>query len=190
MPEDVDHLVAQARDGNSAAFDALYDLFAVRVYRFFRYRVANPESAEDLTQKVFLKMIEQLPGYKNVGVPFAAWLFRIARNTWVDELRTSHPAVPLDVLLEEMSDERGPEDQAAERDDWAAVRRALAHLTDDQREVIACRFFAGMTPRETAAQMGRSEGSVRVLQHRALASMRVWLRPRLGDQPEPRGAVR
>jgi RNA polymerase sigma-70 factor (ECF subfamily) len=190
MPDnDVDRLVAEARDGNSTAFETLYDLFAARVYRFLRYRVQDAETAEDLTQKVFLKMIEQLPNYRNIGLPFAAWVFRIARNTWVDDRRTSHPAAPLDDLLELASDQQGPEDRAADSDDWSRVRLALRRLTDDQREVIVCRFFADLTPRETAAQMGRSEGSVRVLQHRALASLRVILGPQL-HQSAREGVVR
>jgi RNA polymerase sigma-70 factor (ECF subfamily) len=190
MPDrDVDRLVTEARNGNVAAFETLYDMFAGRVFRFFRYRVANAETAEDLTQKVFLKMIEQLPNYRNMGLPFAAWLFSIARNTWVDDRRTDHPAAPLDDAVELASDQRGPEDRAADAYELDMVRQALARLTDDQREVIVCRFFAGLTPRETAAQMGRTEGSVRVLQHRALASLRGLLGPRL-EPSEPGGAVR
>jgi RNA polymerase sigma-70 factor (ECF subfamily) len=190
MPDqDVDCLVEEARDGNAAAFETLYDLYAARVFRFFRYRVADAATAEDLTQKVFLKMIEQLPNYRNVGLPFAAWLFRIARNTWVDDRRTSHPAAPLDDVVELASDQRGPEDRAAEAYELGMVRQALARLTDEQREVIVCRFFAGLTPRETAVQMGRTQGSVRVLQHRALASLRGMLGPRL-ESSEPGGAVR
>jgi RNA polymerase sigma-70 factor, ECF subfamily len=172
---DIDRLVERARGGDASAFGSLYDVFAPRVYRFFRYRVANTESAEDLTQRVFLKMIEQLSGYRAQGVPFGAWLFRVARNTWIDEHRTRRTSESLDGLLERPSDEVGPEELAANSFDWDRVRRELDRLTEDQREVIACRFFAGLTPRETAAQMGRSEGSVRVLQHRALAALRLGL---------------
>jgi RNA polymerase sigma-70 factor, ECF subfamily len=172
---DIDQLVERARGGDASAFGSLYDVFAPRVYRFFRYRVDNTESAEDLTQRVFLKMIEQLPGYRAKGVPFGAWLFRVARNTWIDDHRTTRASESLDELVERPSDEPGPEELAATSFEWARVRRELDRLPEDQREVIACRFFAGLTPAETAAQMGRSEGSVRVLQHRALAALKARL---------------
>jgi RNA polymerase sigma-70 factor (ECF subfamily) len=182
---EIERLVEQAREGDAAAFGALYDAFAPRVYRFFRFRVSTPESAEDLTQRVFLKMIEQLPHYRNQGVPFAAWLFRVARNAWIDEHRTSHSAMPLELLSDSAADEASPEQRAIDAYDWDVVRRALHRLPDDQREVIACRFFADLSARETAAQMGRSEGSVRVLQHRALAALRRLMAGRVAARGTP-----
>jgi RNA polymerase sigma-70 factor (ECF subfamily) len=173
MPHDTTNdLVERARSGDGAAFAALYDVFAARVYRFFRFRVASDEAAEDLTQRVFLKMIEQLPTYEPRGIPFAAWLFRVARNAWIDEERTAHPAVSIDNVAETMAVADGPHELAAAAIESEMLRGAIATLPPDQREVIACRFFAGLSCRETAAQMGRNEGSVRVLQHRALAALR------------------
>ncbi len=173
MSEDeIQALVARARDGDQVSFAALYDAFAPRVYRFFRFRVEARETAEDLTQKVFLKMIEQLPRYRSKGVPFAAWLFRVARNAWIDESRARRTTIPWDTLALRSEDSADPEATAAAASDWAEIRSAIADLPADQQEVIACRFFAGLSPQETAVQMGRSEGSVRVLQHRALARLR------------------
>jgi RNA polymerase sigma-70 factor, ECF subfamily len=176
MPEDETQvLVERAQGGDGAAFAALYDVFAPRIYRFFRFRVETAESAEDLTQKVFLKMIEQLPRYEPRGIPFAAWVFRVARNAWIDEDRTAHPTVPLGVLSEASGLADGPHDAAAAAIDSEMLRAAVSSLPADQREVIASRFFAGLSCRETATQMGRSEGSVRVIQHRALAALRKRL---------------
>jgi RNA polymerase sigma-70 factor (ECF subfamily) len=176
MPEDeIQVLLERARRGDASAFASLYEAFAPRVYRFFRYRSATAEAAEDLMQRVFLKMIEQLPSYRAQGVPFAAWLFRVARNTWIDEHRTSHSSTPLESLADRASEADGPEETALASAEWDRVRDALHILTADQSEVIACRFFAGLSPRETAAHMGRSVGSVSVLQHRAIAALRVRL---------------
>jgi RNA polymerase sigma-70 factor (ECF subfamily) len=176
MPEDETQvLVERARNGDGAAFAALYDVFAPRVYRFFRFRVAAAEAAEDLTQRVFLKMIEQLPTYRPRGIPFAAWLFRVARNAWIDENRTAHSWVPIDDISDNPTDVDGPEELAVAAVDAEILRTAIDALAPDQREVIACRFFAGLSCRETAAQMGRSEGSVRVIQHRALIALRRQL---------------
>lgn len=176
MPDDTtSDLVERARSGDGAAFAALYDVFAPRVFRFFRFRVASADAAEDLTQRVFVKMIEQLPNYESRGIPFAAWLFRVARNAWIDEERTAHPAVSIDRISESVSAADGPHELAAAAIESEMLRSAIAGLPPDQREVIACRFFAGLSCRETAAQMGRSEGSVRVIQHRALAVLRRHL---------------
>ena len=100
MSDEIDQLVQRARDGDEAAFVALYGAYATPIYRFFSFRVAGRELAEDLTQQVFVKMIEQLPSYRPQGAPFAAWVFRIARNIWIDQHRTSHPAAPLESLPE------------------------------------------------------------------------------------------
>jgi len=176
MPEEeIDELVERARQGDPAACAALYDVYAARVYRFFRFRVRSPETAEDLMQRVFLKMVETLPGYEPRGVPFGAWLFRVARNAWIDESRGNRTTISIDKLETEPSDAGDPYDYANASIDGALIRRAVATLSPDQREVIACRFFAGLTPRETAALMGRTEGSVRVLQHRALVALRKLL---------------
>jgi RNA polymerase sigma-70 factor, ECF subfamily len=176
MPEDeIDALVDRARNGDEAAYAALYDYYAPRVFRFFRFRVSSPETAEDLMQRVFLKMIETLPGYESRGVPFGAWLFRVARNAWIDENRTNHVTVPIDGLESQPDDASDPHAQATASIDRAIVRTAVLALPNDQREVIAYRFFAGLTPRETAILMGRSEGAVRVLQHRAIGALRRLL---------------
>jgi len=173
MSEDeIQLLVQRAQGGDGAAFAALYDVFAPRLFRFFRFRVSAAEAAEDLTQRVFLKMIEQLPNYQSRGVPFAAWVFRVARNALIDDARATRPTVALDEIAETQSDAASPEALAAASLDADALHAAIAALPPDQREVIASRFFAGLTPGETAAQMGRTPGSVRVLQFRALAALR------------------
>ena len=180
MPEDeIDALVDRARNGDAAAYGALYDVYAPRVFRFFRFRVSSYETAEDLMQRVFLKMIETLPRYESRGVPFGAWLFRVARNAWIDENRANHVTIPIDGLESEPADAGAPHAHAAASIDRDIVRTAVLALPNDQRDVIAYRFFAGLTPRETAILMGRSEGAVRVLQHRAVGALRRLL-PHMG----------
>ena len=185
-------LVERAQSGDGAAFAALYDVFAPRIYRFFRFRVSTAESAEDLTQRVFLKMIEQLPRYEPRGIPFAAWVFRVARNAWIDEDRTARPTVPLGLLTEAAATTAGPHEAAVAAIESETLRTAVETLPADQREVIAARFFAGLSCRETAVLMARSEGSVRVIQHRALAALRMRLPTidgRLGDAAPSKGAT-
>jgi RNA polymerase sigma-70 factor, ECF subfamily len=174
--DEIQTLVGRAQAGDASAFDLLYREYVQRVYGFFRFRLATDDTAEDLTQRLFLKMIEQLPAYRNRGLPFGAWLFRMARNMWIDDYRRKREMDTLESLADRPSEDGDPESLAVTAMEWDRVDEALRHLPHDQQEVIAARFFAGLTPKETAAQMGRSEGSVRVLQHRALIAIRRRMR--------------
>jgi RNA polymerase sigma-70 factor (ECF subfamily) len=89
--QEVDALVERAKAGDRAALGALYDRLADRVYRFAFFRVGRRADAEDLVQRIFLKMIESLPRYQSRGIPFEAWFFRLARNTVIDHLRARRP---------------------------------------------------------------------------------------------------
>ena len=171
----LDRLVAEARDGDPEAFAAIFDRFHEPVYRFIVSRIHRPTDAEDLTQLVFVKVLEALPRYESRGVPFGGWLFRLARNVLIDHVRTRHETSGLEVVLERPDIDRGPDEWAMARQDIEAVGVALASLTDEQRETIALRFFAGLSAKETAVAMGKQEGTVRGLQFRAIAALRRHL---------------
>lgn len=172
---DLDRTVARARLGEATAIGGLYDLFADRVYRFVLVRVRSPADAEDLLQRIFLKVIEGLPGYEERGLPFAAWLFRIARNTVIDHERTRRDHASLDESPQRADDRRGPAELAEAALERAALRSAIARLTAEQRDVITYRFFAGLTPREIGLLMNRQEGAIRALQFRAIQMLRETL---------------
>ncbi len=167
-------LVADAKAGDGRAFAALYDAYAAQLYRFLLLRVRQPADAEDLLQRVFMKVVEALPRYEDRGLPFGAWLFRIARNVAIDfeRARPSHEA-----LSDEQRDaaERQPAVLAEIMASRTAIRAALEVLTKEQRDVIVYRFFAGLSPREIASLMGKREGSIRAMQFRALAALRRHL---------------
>lgn len=170
--EALDRLVLEAKGGDPWAFGRLFDEYHEPVYRFIANRVNRPADAEDLTQLVFVKALEALPRYEQRGVPFGGWLFRLARNTIIDHARTRHDHAELDAAADRATDEAGPDEVTLLRQDLGAVARALAHLTDEQREAIELRFFAGLSAREAAEAMGKQEGTVRGLQFRAIASLR------------------
>jgi RNA polymerase sigma-70 factor (ECF subfamily) len=176
-PEDavVDALVKRAAAGDSAAFADIYDAFAPRVRRFLRHQLGSTDLAEDLLQRTFVKMIEALPRYESRGLPFGAWVFRIARNAVIDHRRTAHPAIPLDAASERPANVGDPVAMAERGQDRDQLLGALDALPDDQRQVLEWRFFAELSPGETAVLMGRSNGAVRVLQHRALLRLRQIL---------------
>jgi RNA polymerase sigma-70 factor, ECF subfamily len=170
--ETLDRLVAEAQRGNTDAFGRIFDEFAGPIYRFIASRVNSPSDAEDLTQLVFVKALEALPRYEARGIPFGGWLFKLARNAIIDQIRTRRDHLSLVTAVTRATDEAGPEAVATLRDDLERVARALADLTDDQREVIELRFFAGLSVYEAAAAMGRQDGTIRGLQFRAIASLR------------------
>jgi RNA polymerase sigma-70 factor (ECF subfamily) len=170
--ETLDRLVAEAQRGNTDAFGRIFDEYVGPIHRFIASRVNRPSDAEDLTQLVFVKALEALPRYEARGIPFGGWLFKLARNAIIDQIRTRRDHLSLVTAVTRATDEAGPEAMATLRDDLEEVGRALADLTDDQREVIELRFFAGLSVYEAAAAMGRQEGTIRGLQFRAIASLR------------------
>jgi RNA polymerase sigma-70 factor (ECF subfamily) len=171
----IQRLVAATKDGDAEAFGQLFDHYSEPVYRYIASRVQRPADAEDLTQIVFVKALEALPRYEPRGIPFGGWLFRLARNTVIDHVRTRHDHAELDELTDRSTGERGPEELVLTKQEIESVGRALGALTDEQRDVIALRFFAGLSTREAAAAMGKREGTIRGLQFRAIGALRRQL---------------
>jgi RNA polymerase sigma-70 factor (ECF subfamily) len=180
----LDRLVGASREGDSDAFGQLFDHFHGPIYRYIASRVQRPADAEDLTQLVFVKALEALPRYESRGIPFGGWLFRLARNSIIDFVRTRHEHAELDAIAEPQGPEAGPDQVAVDREDMDAVGVALAALTSDQREAIALRFFAGLSAREAAEAMGKQEGTIRGLQFRAIAALRRELGVDAGPEPQ------
>ena len=180
----LERLVLEAKGGDPWAFGRIFDEFHEPVYRFVASRVNRPSDAEDLTQLVFVKALEALPRYESRGIPFGGWLFRLARNAVVDFTRTRHEHADLDAVVYHGTHEPGPEDVALIRQDLDEVEAALATLTDDQREAVTLRFFAGLSAREAAEVMGRQEGTIRGLQFRAIAALRRQLGIMAGPEDE------
>jgi RNA polymerase sigma-70 factor (ECF subfamily) len=177
----VDPRVAQARAGDELAFTELYDEYAPRVYRFLLLRVREPADAEDLLQRVFLKVIEALPSFQERGLPFGAWLFRIVRNTAIDFERARRPTTTLDAFVERPDDLPGPAVLVERALARSRLREALTMLTEEQRDVIVYRFLAGLGPAEIGKLMGKREGTIRALQFRALQALRRMGREAFDD---------
>ncbi|HUS62315.1 MAG TPA: sigma-70 family RNA polymerase sigma factor, partial [Acidimicrobiales bacterium] len=148
--ETLDRLVAEAQRGNPEAFGRIFDAYAGPIHRFIASRVYRPSDAEDLTQLIFVKALEALPRYEARGIPFGGWLFRLARNAIIDQVRTRRDHLSLVAATTRATEDAGPEAMAFLRDDLDRVAGALSDLTDDQREVIELRFFAGLSVHETA----------------------------------------
>ena len=171
-------LVAQAQQGDQMAFASLYEQYSPLVYRFLRRRLDGSEQVvEDLTEDVFVKVYEKLDRYVERGLPFTAWLYRIAHNHLVDYLRTL-PRLSTHSLdaVAQMPEPQTSSDYTRVLD-RQSLEPALARLTPEQRQAVELRFMQGLSVAETAATMGRSDEAVKKLQARALANLRRHLSP-------------
>lgn len=174
-------LVEAAVGGDAQAFAALYDQHVDRVYRHVYYWVNNRAEAEDFTQQAFLNAWQAIGRYRYTGVPFIAWLLKIAHNLVLSHYRKAKETSCEDMAL--VSEERwaNPEAETLAKYDRAVVRNAILLLRPDQQRVITMRFIEHFGYSEIAAIMGKSEGAVRVLQHRALAELRRMLVREVGS---------
>ena len=166
-------VVARAQRGEAEAAGLLYEAHQAAIFRYLWFRLGEREIAEDLTGDVFVRMLEALPRYRPSATPFRAWLYRIARNLAIDHGRRAGHAPP--VALEEVAASHDPADDPAHQVDprlsLEALRAALAGLEAGQREVVTLRFLAGLSLRETAAVVNKTEAAVKAMQHRGLTAL-------------------
>jgi RNA polymerase sigma-70 factor (ECF subfamily) len=170
---DIDLLVEGAVNGNADDFGRLYDLHVERVYRHIYYRVGNTADAEDLTQQVFLKAWQAVGRYKKTASPFLAWLLKIGHNLVIDFYRSKKDTAFLDdnkPLLDEKAPD--PERLAEEKYDQERLRKVILKLPAEQQQVVMMSFIEDFSHSEIAAAMGKKEGNIRVILHRALKKMR------------------
>lgn len=170
-----EQLVTEAQTFSQEAWAHIYDSYYPKLFHYCYLRTGNRASSEDLASEVFLEALRGIHRYRYRGVPFQAWLYRIAHNLTVDYLdrRSRQATVPLG---EEAQD---PHLQMPDEGDKVALRQdvqnAIHQLSDDQQIVIMLRFFQGLSHKEIGVVMGRRAGTVRGLQHRALAALRQFI---------------
>ncbi len=166
--------VELARTGDPEAVGWLYEHYFDRIYKYIYIKVGDPTEAEDLTEAVFLKMIEAVHTFKWQGSTFASWLYRIAHNQVVDTIRrhARRPQTPLEPVVDVLPSERGDPYRHAEQSDAKDhLLEAIDKLTDLQAQVIMLKFGAGMTNAEAAEVMDRTEGAIKALQYSALQNL-------------------
>lgn len=181
MSESEELYIIRAQAGDSACFGHLYDRYIAQIHRFIALKVGTRQEAEDLTHEVFVSAWQKLPNYKPQGYPFSSWLYRIARNRVIDYYRTKKPQVSIDeqIAIDEagLGIEGDTSDEFDKGLSMASIQRALAQLSGDQREVMQLRFLDDLSPAEIAQVMGKREGAVRILQHRAIQKLKTILEP-------------
>ncbi len=178
--EQENDLTDKARNGNAEAFGALYDLHAHRIYRFVFLKIGNKSDAEDLTHEVFLSAWRTISGWqKRDDVPFASWLYQIARNRVIDWYRTSKRGISLDEMIAgnglpiELASAGGNGLMHAlhQKFELQIIMDAVRALSDDQQTVVIMRFVEDMSPEETGAAIGKTASAVRLIQHRAIKKL-------------------
>ncbi len=168
-------LVHRAQAGDLEAFGDLYERYADPIFRYIFSRVPVEAEAEDLTEAVFLKAFSAIGGYQDKGHPYSAYLYRVAKNTLADHWRGRETTFPLEDAEEIEAQDPVLDDQMIQMEQRAQMAEALTQLPEDYQEVIRLRVLTGMSTRETAWWLQRSEGAVRVLLHRALQALRTNL---------------
>jgi RNA polymerase sigma-70 factor, ECF subfamily len=164
-------LIQKAKAGDKEAFGTLYGAYVQAVYRYLLTRLSNVQVAEDLTAEVFLRAVTSLPRYTERGLPFGAWLFRIARDRLVDYYRQTarRPILDLDEGL--VSQVPDPSDVADSGEQAQLLMGAIGKLTDEQRDVVQFRYMEEWSLEKTALIMNKSVNAIKALQHRALKAL-------------------
>lgn len=172
---DETRLIQKAKNGDREALGRLYDTHQPNIFRYIAYRVGERALAEDLTAEVFVTMVKKLHTYEDRGRPLLAWLYTIAGNI-VKMHHRKHKHVEFNPFSEEMIDQQASPDQIADkRMTHSKLLSYLPRLTEEQGQVIIMKFMEGFSNREIAKVLGKTEGSIKALQHRALQTLKSFL---------------
>jgi RNA polymerase sigma-70 factor, ECF subfamily len=165
-------LVERAQRGDRSALEDLYLIHFDRIYSYLHMSVGSRHDAEDLTTQTFVKMLESIGRFRWRSVPFSAWLFRIAHNLAMDHFRARRRWQPEDDVPEPAgAEEDSAEEQALASIGDASLLELIARLSPEQRQVLTLKFVFRFSNGEAAAILDKTEGAVKSLQHRALASL-------------------
>jgi RNA polymerase sigma-70 factor, ECF subfamily len=169
--------LAKAAEGDTEAFSVLYDRYVERIYSYIYYRTGNTSDAEDLTARVFHRAIGHISTYTDRGVPFSAWLYRIAHNLVANWHRDNsrRREVPLDDHLDLPQHGDHPETALVKSQELEKLLVSLRKLPSDRQQIIILKFTQHLTNGEIAVIMSRSEGAIKSLYHRTLLELRADL---------------
>lgn len=167
--------IRKASEGDREAFASIYHRYFDDVYKFIYWNTGSREEAEDLTEEVFYRVLKYIDRYEEKKASFKSWIFRIARNLVIDHFRSSsrRTRAELDERAEEGAGDFQEGLEAAE--ERREVRRALRILTEEQRQVVVMKYFLEMDNAEIAEVLGKREGAVNALHHRAIRRLQDFL---------------
>jgi len=169
---DESKLISLSKQGDPEALASLYACYVERITRYVYSRVTDHQLAEDITSRIFLKMLEKLDTYQVGQSPVIAWLYRMAHNAVIDHYRMKRTFVSLEDLHQaEVKQEDGIEEKLELQIKSQQLRAALQVLTEEQQRVLILKFIDGLSTREIARRLGKRQGAVRGLQMRALQKL-------------------
>jgi RNA polymerase sigma-70 factor (ECF subfamily) len=170
--DEVRQLVERAQHGDRLALEELYLLHFDRIYSYLHMSVGNRHDAEDLTTQTFVKMLESIVRFRWQAAPFSAWLFRIAHNLAMDHFRAHRRWQPEEDIPEPPgSAEPSAESEAMQSIGRQSMLRLIENLSPEQQQVLTLKFVFNFSNGEVATILGKTEGAIKSLQHRALVSL-------------------
>lgn len=170
------------------AFGQLYELYVDRIYNYVYYRTGNAAEAEDLTARIFVRAMQHIGRYRDQGVPFSAWLYRIAHNlvaNWHRD-RSRRKIISLDDIAQWRMSDDSPEFTTQLLQDREMLLAAIRRLPADRQELLILKFVERLPNAEIGDIMDRSEGAIKSLYHRTLLALREDLQEKAGLQPAQR----
>jgi len=177
MLDGEENLIKSAVTGDSSAFGSLYDHYQPMIYRFVAVKVGRREEAEDITHQVFLSAWLNVKNYQHRGFPFSSWLYQIARNQVIDFYRAKRNETSIDAIDPDyFATTASAEFALPTKLDMEVVHRAMKTLKSDYEDVIILRFIEDLSLKETARILKKSEGAVKLMQHRAMNELKKILK--------------
>src|SRR5213595_269725 len=182
--ERVRRLVERAQRGDEEALEELYLIHFDRIYSYLHMSVGNRHDAEDLTTQTFVKMLESIGKFRWQSAPFSAWLFRIAHNLAMDHFRAARRWQPEEEVPEPEPDElTSAEAGALDAIGQKSMLALIDDLSSEQQQVLTLKFVFGFSNGEAATILGKTEGAVKSLQHRALVTLHKKLEQQREEEP-------
>lgn len=174
MPEWDERVCVEAAKSDPGAFGRLYEIYVDRIYNYIYHRVGNARDAEDLTSRTFYRALSHLQGYQDKGIPFSAWLYRIAHNLVANfhRDRKRRPVVALDEVFTKSLAEDHPESFAELQDDAQHLMEVVRRIEPVRQELLVLKFSEGLSNAAIGEILGRSEGAIKSLYHRTLLQLR------------------
>ncbi len=176
MIDNEEKLIKKAIRLDGESFGVLYDNYQPQIYRFILIKVGKKEDAEDLTHQVFLNAWQNISGYRFKGFPFSSWLYSIARNQVIDHYRGRKQIQSLERIdPESISENSREEENLSGKMELEEVMKTIRRLKFDYQDVLIMRFVEDLSLKETAAATKKSEGAVKLIQHRAIEQLKILL---------------
>ncbi|MEX1143578.1 MAG: sigma-70 family RNA polymerase sigma factor [Anaerolineales bacterium] len=182
-----DQALALATQGDKQAFGALYDKYAARIYNYIYYRTGSNQDAEDLTSRVFFRAMRHITNYTDRGVPFSAWLYRIAHNLVANWHRDSsrRQEVELEDSYRASKGDEYPEIALEESEEQNALLNLIRKLPEERQQLLILKFVEHMSNADIGQIMDRTEGAIKSLYHRTLLSLREEISSDRSEQFSP-----